>query len=171
MRAKNVLRRWTTLVGLVAATACDSTGAPARVQTPADSAAGETPFELAGPGGAALIVPVFVNGQGPFQFVLDTGATFTCVDQSIARQLSLPEARGVLGAGASIEGSGQMRIIELDSIRVGSARADDLLGCELDLQHTSQVGLEIDGLLGLNFLKSFRMTLDFGRNVLLLQEP
>jgi predicted aspartyl protease len=165
------LRCCVMLVVVLAASACNPTGAPARVEAPADSASGETAFELAGPGGAALIVPVFLNGQGPFQFVLDTGATVTCVDVSLAEELSLPEARGVVGAGATVQGSGQMRIIEIDSVRVGSARVEGLLGCAIDLQHTSQIGLEIDGLLGLNFLKPFRMTLDFERSVLLLQDP
>lgn len=59
MRARR--RLWTLLlVGLAAA--CQPTGAPARVEAPADSAAGEVPFDLAGPGGAALIVPVHLNG-------------------------------------------------------------------------------------------------------------
>ena len=38
-----------------------------------------------------------------------------------------------------------------------------------DLTNAVDVGLGIDGLLGLNFLKSFRMTLDFQRDVLLLR--
>lgn len=150
--------------------ACNTTGSPARTEAPADSVAGETAFELAGPGGAALLVPVFINGEGPFQFVLDTGATFTCVDQSLTRQLSLAEARGVMGAGATVGGSGRMRILQVDSVRVGAARAMDLLVCELDLQHTSQIGVEIQGLVGLNFLKLYRVTLDFDRNILLLQD-
>lgn len=170
-RALGRLGRWAVLVAASASGACGETGAPARVEAPSDSASAETPFELAGPGGAALVVPVFLNGQGPFRFVLDTGATFTCVDRSLADRLSLPDAPGVLGAGATAQSSGQMQIVEIDSLRLGSARAEELLGCEIDLAHTSDVGLEIDGLLGLNFLRSFRVTLDFERSVLLLQDP
>ena len=171
MRERYLLRCCAVLIGVSISGACETSGAPARVEVPPDSAAGETSFELAGPGGAALLVPVFINGQGPFRFVLDTGATFTCVDQALAARLSLQEAQGVLGAGATAGGAGQMRIVEIDSVRVGSARAEELLGCELDLQHTAQVGIEIEGLLGLNFLRAFRVTLDFDRNVLLLQDP
>jgi predicted aspartyl protease len=157
------------LVG--AAAACQQVGTPARVEAPADSAAGEVAFELAGPGGAALIVPVHLNGQGPFRFVLDTGATLTCVEQRIARQLELPEARGVTGVGAGVGAAGRVQLLRLDSLRVGAARAEDLMACALDLEHTGEVGLEIDGLLGLNFLRSFHKTLDFEREVLLLQRP
>lgn len=155
------------LVGLAAA--CQRAGAPARVQAPPDSAAREVAFELAGPGGAALVVPVHVNGQGPFRLVLDTGATFTCLDRQVANALELPPARGVAGVGAGVGGAGQMRLVQVDSLRVGAAGASDLTACALDLRHTSSVGLEIDGLLGLNFLRAFRVTIDFQREVLLLQ--
>lgn len=154
--------------------ACDTAGVqvdpetPTRTEAPADSAAGETAFELVGAGGAALVVPVHVNGEGPFNFVLDTGATLTCVEDDVAEQLGLQEASGVSGIGAGVAGTGRMRLVEIDSLRVGDARATGLNACALDLQHTSVIGIEIDGLLGLNFLRAFRMTLDFQREILLL---
>ncbi|HEU0076709.1 MAG TPA: hypothetical protein VFQ76_03610 [Longimicrobiaceae bacterium] len=40
---------------------------------------------------AAIIVPVFVNGVGPFDFVLDTGATFTCLEPMLSRRLTPQE--------------------------------------------------------------------------------
>lgn len=65
------------------------TGAPERVEV-AESAEdvdrGEAgvPIHLAGPGETALLVPVRINGQGLYDFVLDTGATLTCVDVALA---------------------------------------------------------------------------------------
>lgn len=153
------------------AAACGEAGAPARVDAPADSAAGEVPFQLAGPGGAALIVPVHIGGEGPFDFVLDTGATLTCVEETLSERLALSEPTGVVGAGAGVQGAGRMRLVQIDSLRVGAATAQDLLACELDLQHIGQLGLDIQGLLGLNFLRSFRVTLDFERSVVGLQDP
>jgi hypothetical protein len=64
-----------------------------------------------------------------------------------------------------------MRLVRLDSLRVGRARGEDLTVCALDLGHIRRLGLEADGLLGLNFLRSFRVTVDFEREVLLLQDP
>lgn len=161
-------RSTTPLLLLLAA--CEA-GAPARVEAPADSAAGEVPFELAGLGGAAVLVPVYLNGQGPFQFVLDTGATLTCVDARLADSLALPASRGKLGVGAGVGGSGRLRLVQLDSVRVGTARVVDAPGCVLDLRHIGALGLEVDGLLGLNVLRRFRVTLDFRRRVLILQDP
>ena len=150
--------------------ACDP-GAAARVQAPADSAAGEVAFELAGPGGAALIVPVYLNGEGPFDFVLDTGATYTCVDQALAARLGLRERRGQIAVGAGVGGAGRVRLVAVDSMRVGAASASGLTACVIDLQALRSIGSGAQGLVGLNFLKSFRVTLDFQRNVVALRVP
>ncbi len=149
---------------------CPSTG-PERVESPADLESGEVPFRLVGPGEAALVVPVELNGTGPYDFVLDTGATLTCVDDSLAEELDLPEREGVQGVGAGVGGSGRMRLVTLDSVRVGSAAAFDLMGCALNLESIRATGIEMRGLLGLNFLKSFHVVLDFERNVLTLSDP
>jgi len=169
-RPRSAMGAAAAIVLLSASTGCE-TGAPARVQAPADSAAGEVAFTMAGPTDAAIVVPVFVNGEGPFDFVLDTGATFTCVDAELARRLALPERTGARGVGAGVGGAGQIRLVRVDSVRVGGASAEGLTACEVDLRHARQVGVEADGLLGLNFLKPFRVTLDFERRVLILREP
>jgi predicted aspartyl protease len=156
-------------LGLLLA-ACE-VGAPARIEAPADTAAGEVAFRLAGPQDAALLVPVYVNDQGPFDFVLDTGATLTCIEQQTAEQLALPRERGVRGVGTGIGSAGPVELVRVDSLRLGAARAFDITACVLDLQHLEAFGPAIHGLVGLNFLRSFRVTLDFQRNVLILVEP
>lgn len=150
--------------------ACD-VGAPSRVRAPADSAAGELPFRLAGPGGAALLVAVHIDGRGPYQLVLDTGATLTCLDQSLVAELGLAQARGSVGIGAGIGGSGRLRLYRVDSLRVGGARLEDLSVCSLDLSHIAALDRDVKGLLGLNVLRNFRVTIDFERNVVRLEAP
>lgn len=155
---------------LAVAAACQPTS-PESVGMPADSAAGEVAFELVGPNDAAIVVPVTVNGRDTLDFVLDTGATMTCIDQTLADSLGLRELRGVIGMGAGAGGGGRLRMIEFDSVRVGGVTARALPGCTLDLSHVQEIGLAADGLLGLNFLKPFRVTLDFEREVLTLRAP
>lgn len=144
---------------------------PDRVEVPADSAAGEVAFELAGPGGAALVVPVIINGRGPYPFVLDTGATVTCVDDGLASSLALPEVRGVIGTAAGVGGEGGLRLVSVDSLSMGGVRAHELEACVIDLEHLSGMGLELDGLIGLNVLMEFRVTLDFQRNIVTFEKP
>ena len=64
-----------------------------------------------------------------------------------------------------------MRLVGLDSIRVGGAVATDITACVLDLAQLKAVSPRVDGLLGLNFLRAYRVTLDFERSVLMLQRP
>ena len=159
------------IVLLVAvATACSPPG-PSRVEAPADSASGEVTFRMAGPQDVAILVPVRLNGTGPYDFVLDTGATLTCLHVGLADSLGLPAPSGMLGYGAGVGSAGSMRLVEIDSIAVGAARAFDLTGCVLDLAQARAIGIEADGLLGLNFLSAFRMQLDFQRDILTLAPP
>lgn len=148
---------------------CGGLGAPSSVTVPPDSAAGEVPFHLAGPGGAAIVIPVVLDGRDSANLILDTGATLTCLDDSLARRLKLPERIGVGGAGVAIGGAGRMRLVRLDSLRVGAAIARDLTACAIDLSNVHAVSPEVHGLLGLNFLRNFRVTLDFQRKVLRLE--
>lgn len=154
-------------------TACDI-AAPARVSVPADSLAGEVPFRLAGAGGAMLLVAVMVNGDGPYDLVLDTGATLTCLDSQLVSDLELPRAAGAFGYGAGVGGSGRVDLVRVDSIRLGEAQAEELTACVLDLAHLGQLhgvgasGTRVHGLLGLNFLRNYRVTLDFERNIVSL---
>lgn len=155
----------------ILALGCNKLGAPSSVTVPPDSAAGEVPFQLAGPNGAAIVVPAVLNGHDSVSLILDTGATLTCLDDSVARDLKLPERIGMVGAGVAVGGAGRMRLVKLDSIQVGAARATDLTACAIDLTNVRAVSPKVRGLLGLNFLKNFRVTLDFKRNVLRLERP
>jgi Aspartyl protease len=159
-------------VALAAASgaACADAG-PADVTPPADSASGELGFRLAGPGGAAVVVPVYINGQGPIDLILDTGATLTCVDSSLTRELSLPEQRLTIGAAVGVGGTGRVRLHRVDSLRVAGSTTRQLSVCAMDLSAMKIVAPSVRGLLGLNVLRQFTVTLDFERNVLRLVAP
>ena len=40
-----------------------------------------------------VVVPVFLNGRGPYRFLLDTGATNTILSNRVADQLNIPMAK------------------------------------------------------------------------------
>jgi predicted aspartyl protease len=157
---------WLPAVVFVAA--CQPLADP---QTAVPLGEGEVRFTMAGRGEAAVLVPVYLNGQGPYDFLLDTGATLTCVNQRLAEELDLPPMRGVIGVGATVGTSGQVNLLRVDRIAVGEAAATDVTVCAIDLGSIRDVGLEVDGLLGLNVLKEYHVTLDFRNQVLSLSEP
>lgn len=156
------------LLVLIATTAgCVQTSEP--VQPAEVTGAGEVPFTLAGPGGAAIVVPVRLNDTGPYQFVVDTGATVTCVHQALAETLELPKPVGMLGYGAAVGRTGTVGVHRIETLEVGDTTASGLTACALDLGNIKEAGLEVDGLLGLNFLKAYKVTFDFKRNVMSLE--
>lgn len=154
---------------VLAASGCVEAGSPDAVEVQGDTAG--IPLERVGPGDAALVVPVHINGEGPYDFVLDTGATLTCVDAALADSLGLEEPAGQIGRGMGLGGQqpGAMRLLELDSLRIGEASAEELTGCALDLEQFRAAGVEVHGLVGLNFLTAFRVTLDFQDDRLTLE--
>ncbi|HEX9953571.1 MAG TPA: retropepsin-like aspartic protease [Rubricoccaceae bacterium] len=165
--------RTCVLAALFALSGCEIPlgGGPSRTSVPDDSAGHSVAFSLAGPGGVAVVVPVSVNGGPEVPFVLDTGATLTCIDTALADSLGLPRQPGVAGVGATISGAGSVGVVRADSFRVGAASAYDLPLCTVDLSALTRVGLEAEGLVGLNFLKAFRVGIDFEAERLTLERP
>ncbi len=155
---------------LVLTAACDRFGPPTRVTVPPDSAAGEIGFRLS-PRASAIIVPAFVNGRGPVDLILDTGSTLTCLDDSLADELALPRRLGAVGVGAAIGMTGPVKLLRVDSLRIGATLATNITVCALDLRALQHVSPGARGLLGLNFLKSFRVGIDFRRRVIQLGTP
>jgi len=139
--------------------------------TPTSTTPGEVPFELAPPNDAAIIVPVKINGHGPFKFVLDTGATFTCIDQKLVDQLKLPEWHGQFGVGILMPTEGSIKLVNLDTFEVGNVKATEMKACAIEFSRLQTGGLDARGLVGLNFLKSFQVKIDFKKKVLSLDKP
>jgi predicted aspartyl protease len=64
-------------------------------------------------------VPVYVNEQGPFRLVLDSGATSSAVIASVAQALRLPTDRSPPVLMRGVTGSAVVPTIHVDSITVG----------------------------------------------------
>jgi predicted aspartyl protease len=127
-------------------------------------------FRLAGSKQALILVPVFVDGRGPYSFVMDTGATTTVVSNELADALALPRGEKQDGRGAA----GKMTLVEsrLPSLTVGHQILDSLPVSVTDLSFLGRaMGEQVDGALGHSFLKHFVMTLDYATNALTLRRP
>jgi predicted aspartyl protease len=58
--------------------------------------------------GRLLLVPVTVNGSGPYPFLLDTGATCSLVDEELADRLRLPRVGSVAHETSIASGSADL---------------------------------------------------------------
>jgi predicted aspartyl protease len=127
-------------------------------------------FRLAGSKQALILLPVFVDGRGPYSFVMDTGATTTVVSNELADALALPRGEKQDGRGAA----GKMTLVEsrLPSLTVGLQTLDSLPVSVTDLSFLGRaMGEQVDGALGHSFLRHFVMTLDYATNALTLRRP
>jgi predicted aspartyl protease len=124
-------------------------------------------FRLAGSKQALILVPVSVDGRGPYSFVLDTGATVTVVSNELADALALAKGEKQDGRGAA----GKMTLVksQLPSLTVGHETIESLPVCVTDLSFLGRaMGVQVDGALGYSFLGHFALTLDYATNALKL---
>jgi predicted aspartyl protease len=133
--------------------------APARAEClaapdlPADAAAGPAAHD----GQGRLVAPVTVNGQGPFRFIVDTGANRSVLSRRLADQLGLVPT-GV-GTVHSIDNVSQAPLAPVTSLRYGAL---DLPSAPMPLLDGPVLSGE-QGLLGADGMHGRRLRLDFDR--------
>lgn len=129
----------------------------------------EINFCLAGGAQPLIMIPVHVNGRGPYEFILDTGAGVSLVSPDLARSLGIEGTEEKEGRVAG--GSVKIRLGKADSLAVGAARLENAQVAIMDFADIARaVGTKIDGDIGYNFLKHFRLTIDYRRNLLRLAQ-
>lgn len=74
-------------------------------------------FRLGAPQKPVILVDVMVNGSGPYQFALDTGASVTVLSQGLANDLRIASGDPAAGMGAG--GQVAVTLTSLDSLQVG----------------------------------------------------
>ena len=116
--------------------------------------------------GGLLLIPVTVNGQGPFLFVLDTGTTRTMLDRGLADRLQLQSEghRPGQGTGGIIDA----HLTTLRGVDVGEAHRDSLEAGILDWGALHQHVPDSVGSLGVDFLRKYTMTIDYARSAVTL---
>ena len=110
-----------------------------------------------------LTAPVMLNGKGPFPFMVDTGANVSCVAHRVASDLgvSILPPRPM----HTIVGVGDHPVAVIDELRVGELRRRDVTMLAVTLDNP-----RLAGVLGVDWLKDQRLTLDFAANSLEFEE-
>src|SRR6266436_3197906 len=117
-------------------------------------------FRLAGGAQPLILLPVRVNDRGPFDSILDTGAGTSLLSSDLAKQLETK----VIGSkeGQSAGGKVSVSLAKVESLAVGETKLHDVDVGVVDLTQIGKtVGAKVDGDLGYNFLKHFRVTIDY----------
>jgi predicted aspartyl protease len=98
--------------------------------------------------------PVYLNGEGPFRLVLDTGASHSAIIAKVAVDLGLPPAGAMLLHG--VTGSATVAYITVNTILVGDMEVHDQV---LPIVPDALGGA--DGVLGMEDLNNKRIFIDF----------
>lgn len=152
---------------LSAATLCPFR--PARAQSPAPATADQTASPQDSAAVAAsrdetdrMTVPVMVNGQGPFLFIVDTASDRTTVSQTLAATLSLPSI-GTLNVN-SATGLNVVPGVRIDRLQVGSR---EIRRIEAPVFLEKDIGAA--GLLGIDALSDQNIVIDFRAKQMTIQ--
>jgi Aspartyl protease len=110
-----------------------------------------------------LTVPVMVNGQGPFRFLIDTGSDRSVISKELAGKLALPS----LGKATlvSMGGVDQVNTVRINSLSVSSKRTlKDIQAPALPARY-----IGADGIVGIDALKGQRIVIDFAAESMLIE--
>jgi len=103
---------------------------------------------------ARMTVSVYVNDQGPFQFVVDTGANRTVLSSALAARLALPMGDRV--TLHDIAGVGGVETAHVARLRVGKRQVDNIVAPLLSARD-----MGADGILGIDGLVDQQVVMDF----------
>jgi predicted aspartyl protease len=103
-----------------------------------------------------VVVPVMVNGRGPFSFALDTGANRTVLTPRLAQALGL-----VVSTDDKVTMNGTTGSADVGTVRVERVAAGDVTLIDQQLPVASALTNDIDGVLGVDGLAAKRVMVDF----------
>ena len=101
-----------------------------------------------------VLVRAKLNGKGPFNFILDTGAPAVFIPQKIAKKIGLEVDEKGWGDFESFELEGGLNVPKLRT------RVEDLFQLE-GMNGMGLAGVELHGVIGYNLLARYRITYDF----------
>ena len=110
-----------------------------------------------------LSVDVQVNGQGPYRFIVDSGADTSAVGLRIAQNLQLP-----LGTAAILNGMTSRDLV--DRVKVDQLTLGPTTITDLELPALREVDLGGDGLIGIDALSRQRLMMDFEKRLIKIED-
>ena len=115
------------------------------------------------------VVPVTIDGKGPYTFALDTGASQSLVDSAVARDLGARRSGGSHRV-AGITNVTRVQTIEVEHWRVGDVELPATNVVEANLPFGNADG-GVQGLLGSDMLSRFDVvTIDYAHGMLRLHQ-
>jgi hypothetical protein len=111
--------------------------------------------------GLMPVVEVKLNGQGPFAFMIDTGAGMQAdIDPSVAARLKLPLSGRAINGDPSGQNDREVATAMIESLTIGKAEFRNVTAVVRPQRITKDYP-EIDGILGFALFTDYLLTLDY----------
>ena len=114
-----------------------------------------------------FVVYAKVNGEGPYRFILDTGAPITLINSTVGKKAGLTKGGGGLFGG--------MNSVPVKTLEIGGVTAKDSMAVVMDHPTVKAIsdafeedGGPIVGIVGFPFFAKFAMTVDYQKKELTL---
>jgi predicted aspartyl protease len=105
-----------------------------------------------------IFADVKINGKGPYNFVVDTGASQTALSEKLARDLGLKVITSTVLHGVGGSGKANSNIYRIDQLQIGDVSVGDLPVGTFDDPVISQLA---DGIIGTAMLADFIITINY----------
>ncbi len=129
------------------------------------------PIRLASPAKPLILLQIYANGRGPFQFAVDTGTSTSAITPELASELDIqgsPIDPLTTGSASVAAATGSLR-----SFQLGGAKVDNFAVVIADFfgKLSEIVGVRLDGIVGYNFLRNYKVVIDYPNETLSLILP
>ena len=111
--------------------------------------------------GLMPVVEVKLNGQGPFAFMIDTGAGMQAdIDPAVAERLKLPLSGRAINGDPSGQNDREVATAKIESLAIGKAEFHNVTAVVRPQRITKDYP-DVDGILGFALFTDYLLTLDY----------
>jgi predicted aspartyl protease len=113
-----------------------------------------------------ILVPVSINGRGPFRMLVDTGAAQSTLSPALARELGLEAGQTKMIRVNGITGTADLPAVVIDRLQCGEFVVENVQVPVV----LAPIMADADGILGLAGLQRERLVVDFQRDRVSLEK-
>jgi hypothetical protein len=110
-----------------------------------------------------IVLPVMINGHGPFNFLFDSATTTTIIDPQLAKLLELQTSSSNTPL-ITLAGNRSLPWTKLDSFNLGNIQLNDLPSIIADITEIQNASPNIKGVIGANASTQFNYFIEYDKN-------
>ena len=117
---------------------------------------------------STFVEDVYVEGVGPFRFILSTDTTTTSIDLGVASRIGLKSEEEKKGFG--LGGEVPVYPVRLKSLKIGDFEIKGLEVLVADFSYVSaRLGVEVGGVLACDVLKRYKAVINYEKKELMFK--